>query len=178
MFVRDPTGNELCFVATVRHIYQCNIANNGNTWATVEQGLPLQSVTGPPVSLFAPGDATSPLREYVASPIRDLAGSYAPGQYYIMYATVSGAPTSRWDAKTVNPSFAFTGGVYSYYVDAATVAPQWQPVMGTGSQSLDTTVFIGSTSQFAGTPIARYERLATTEQVRIGTNPDPDTVYM
>jgi hypothetical protein len=188
-FVRSPGGDELCWVATVRHIYVCNLANGGNTWTTVEQGLPLQPTTGPPVSMFA-GDSDQPNWEYVASPVRDLAASYVPNLYYVVYATISGAPTSRWDARTVT-GFSFTGGVYSYYVDfsALIFPPQWKPAMGSGGQTLDQTIFNPWIYQsqnppkdpldfFLGTPIARYERLATTEQVQSGTNLDPDTVYV
>jgi hypothetical protein len=90
LFVIAPNGHELCWVATIRHIYMCDLANNGNTWTKIENGLTITADSGPAVSQFS-GDVTSSNWAYVASPIRGLAASYNPGQYYVIYATLAGS---------------------------------------------------------------------------------------
>ena len=96
---------------------------------------------------------------------------------------------SRYDAIVAVPNFAFTGGVYAYFVDVNTVNPTWASAMGTGGQTLDQTIFDPRPYQnqnppldpldfFLGTPIARYEQLATTQQTPAAVTPNADTVYV
>jgi hypothetical protein len=176
VFVRHPvSGDELCFVATVRGIWTCDLAGGGNTWTPFNTGLPLVADPGPAVSYFYDHDPPNPSlpRLYVASPVRGLAGGSRPGSYYVLYAAVAGQRASAYD-----PTMPFSGGVYRCLVDSATTTPQWQPAMGTGTRRLNQTTFGGPVGDFTGTPIARYEHLAVAEQQAAATPPDPDTVYI
>ena len=73
VLVKAPNGHELCWVATIRHIYMCDLFNNGNPWTLVENGLAITPESGPPVSYFS-GNVSGSDWTYVASPIRGIAG--------------------------------------------------------------------------------------------------------
>lgn len=177
LFVMDPSGAEVCFVATVRGIWRCVLPGAEFASALGNLKTLLAAEPGPYESFMYTDDdhpADPPL--YIASPIRSLAGGFRPKKYYVLYVTLAGR---RENAPGSAVGQGFSGGVYAVEVHSPGLLPDWSPRMGTAPRILNQNTFVPGLGEFAGTTIARYEHLAVAEQQpSTSPAPDPDTAYV